>query len=76
MGSGDITLTVGTQIINLTGIVEGITIDSELQEAYYNNTLKNEQMTGEFPVLSIGNTAISRTESVSSVNVIPKWVSL
>lgn len=75
-GSGDITLLVGTQIIELSDIVNGITIDSELQEAYNGNTLMNEHMTGDFPVLGSGNTAISWTGSVSTVNVIPKWVSV
>jgi phage-related protein len=76
-GSGDITLLVGTRIIQLTGIENGITLDSELQEAYYGNELKNTQMTGEFPVLGAGNTAVSWTGgSVTSVSVTPRWVSL
>ena len=76
VGSGDITLLVGTQIIELNDIVNAITIDSELEEAYYNNTLKNGQMTGEFPVLGSGNTAVSWTGNVSSVSVMPRWVTL
>ena len=76
-GSGDITLLVGTRIIQLTGIEEGITLDSELQEAYYGSTLLNTKMTGEFPVLGIGNTAISWTGgNVTSVSVTPRWVAL
>ena len=76
-GSGDITLLVGMKIIQLTGIENGITLDSELQEAYYGNELKNTQMTGEFPVLSAGNTAISWTGgNVTSVSVTPRWVAL
>ena len=76
-GSGDITLLVGTRIIQLSGIEDGIVLDSELQEAYYGNELKNTQMTGEFPVLDPGNTAISWTGgNVASVRVTPRWVSL
>ena len=76
-GSGDITLLVGTRIIQLTDIEDGITLDSELQEAYYGNELKNTQMTGEFPVLGAGNTAISWTGgNVTSVKVTPRWVAL
>ncbi len=76
-GSGDITLLVGTRIIQLSGIEDGIVLDSELQEAYYGNELKNTQMTGEFPVLGPGNTAISWTGwNVTSVKVTPRWVSL
>ena len=76
-GSGDITLLVGTQHIELEGVEGGIVLDSELQEAYWNDTLKNSCMTGEFPVLSEGNTAISWTGgNVTSVNIIPRWISL
>lgn len=76
-GSGDITLLVGTQIIELEGIEGGIVLDSVLQEAYWNDTLKNSCMTGEFPVLDEGNTAVSWTGgNVLSVSIIPRWVSL
>ena len=76
-GSGDITLLVGTQIIQLNGIDGGIILDSELQEAYWDGVLKNSSMTGEFPVLGEGNTAISWTGgTVSEVMIIPQWVSL
>ena len=76
-GSGDITLLVGTQIIELEGFEDGIILDSELQEAYWNDTLKNSCMTGEFPVLGEGNTAVSWTGgNVTSVSITPRWVSL
>lgn len=76
-GSGDITLLVGTQIIEFKGIENGIVLDSELQEAYWDGVLKNSCMTGEFPVLGEGNTAISWTGgTVSKVIIIPRWVSL
>ena len=76
-GGGDITLLVGTKIIQLTDIEEGITLDSELQEAYYGSTLLNTKMTGEFPVLGTGNTAVSWTGgNVTRVSVTPRWVAL
>ena len=76
-GSGEIMLLVGTRIIQLSGIESGIVLDSELQEAYYGNELKNTHMTGEFPVLGPGNTAISWTGgNVTRVTVTPRWVSL
>ena len=76
-GSDDITLLAGTQIIELQGIENGIVLDSELQEAYWDGVLKNSCMTGEFPVLGEGNTAISWTGgTVTQVMIIPRWVSL
>ncbi len=76
-GSGDITLLIGTQIVELEGIEGGIVLDSELKEAYWNDALINSCMTGEFPVLGEGNTAVSWTGgNVTSVSVTPRWVSL
>ena len=73
----DITLLVSTQIIELQSIENGIVLDSELQEAYWDSVLKNSCMTGEFPVLGESNTAISWTGgTVAQVTIIPRWVSL
>lgn len=72
-GSGDITLMVGTKIIELTGITSSITIDSVLQEAYNGVTDMNAHMSGEFPVLKPGMNAISWNGNVTSVVVQPNW---
>lgn len=72
-GSGDITLMVGTKIIELTGITNSITIDSVLQEAYNGVTDMNAHMSGEFPILKPGMNAISWSGNVSSVVVQPNW---
>ena len=72
-GSGDITLMVGTKIIELTGITSSITIDSVLQEAYTETSDMNSHMSGEFPVLKPGMNAISWSGNVTSVVVQPNW---
>jgi len=72
-GSGDITLTVGTTIVELDDLTDGIVIDCELQEAYKGTTLMNERMAGDFPVLVPGLNGISWTGSVTSVVVKPRW---
>ena len=41
-GSGDITLMVGTTIVELTGISGNIVLDCALKEAYKNTTLMND----------------------------------
>ena len=72
-GSGDITLMVGTKIIELTGITNSITIDSVLQEAYNGTSDMNSHMSGEFPILKPGMNAISWSGNVTSVVVQPNW---
>jgi len=70
-GSGDITLMVGMQIVELQSVDGSIVLDSELQEAYKGTTAQNEKMTGEFPLLYPGANAISWTGNVSNVRVKP-----
>ena len=72
-GSGDITLMVGTKIIELTGITSSITIDSVLQEAYSGTSDMNAHMSGEFPVLKPGMNEIGWSGNVTSVVVQPNW---
>ncbi len=72
-GSGDITLMVNTALIELTGVSGSVIIDSELKEAYKDTTLLNGHMTGEFPVLTPGQNAVSWSGNVSSVVIRPNW---
>ena len=72
-GSGDITLMVGTTIVELENIFGSIVIDSVLQEAYQGSTLMNDHMNGEFPVLKPGTNAISWTGAVTKVVIRPNW---
>lgn len=74
-GSGDITLIVGTQIVELTDIEDGISLDCEMQEAYRDGELLNDHMSGDFPLLGTGSTAISWSGgTVTQVVVTPRWV--
>ena len=75
-GSGDITLMIGMQIIDLTDVDESITIDSQMEEVYKGDTLCNEKMEGDFPVLEAGVNAISWDGSVTGVVVQPNWQTL
>lgn len=70
-GSGDITLMVGTQIVELRDVDGSIVIDSEMKEAYKGTTLQNEKMTGEFPLLQPGANAVNWSGNVASVRIKP-----
>ncbi len=75
-GSGDITLMVGMNIIELSEVNGSITLDTPLMEAYSNGISVNRQMSGDFPTLGTGATAISWTGNVSRVTVQPNWRTL
>ena len=72
-GSGDITLIVNDTFIELEGIEDSIVLNSVIQEAYQGETLLNEKMEGDFPVLKPGNNLISWSGDVSRVVIAPNW---
>ena len=72
-GSGDITLIIGTTIVELSDVSSSIVIDSALQEAYKGSTLQNEKMSGDFPVLKPGANAISWNGNVTKLTIVPNW---
>lgn len=72
-GSGEITLMVGTTIVELDGITDSITLDTPLMEAYKGVTSVNSCMSGDFPVLLPGQNAMSWTGNVTKVVIQPNW---
>ena len=72
-GSGEITLMVGKQIIELTDVEDSITLNTSLMEAYKGDLSMNGCMSGEFPVLKPGANAISWSGNVTKVEVQPNW---
>lgn len=72
-GSGNITLMVGTTIVELTDITTGIVLDCSLKEAYLGTALMNDHMSGDFPVLKPGLNAISWSGNVTSIVLSPRW---
>ena len=72
-GSGAMTLMVGTTIIELEDVPGSIVIDSVLKEAYWGNTLLNDHMSGDFPILTPGANGISWTGNVSKLVITPNW---
>ena len=75
-GSGDITLMVGTTIVELEGVSGSITLDTQLMEAYSGTISQNSKVTGEFPVLKPGANAVSWSGSVTKVTINPNWRTL
>ena len=73
-GSGDINLTINSEVIKLKEVINHIILDS-VQQNCYNEDIENlnSKMTGEFPKFEIGENNISWTGSVSKVEVIPNW---
>ena len=72
-GSGNITLMVGTTIVELTNVSSNIVLDCALKEAYKGTTLMNDHMSGDFPVLKPGLNAVSWSGNVTRIMIKPNW---
>lgn len=68
-GSGDIKLKINDDEVTMKKVEEYVTIDSVLKDAYKDETLKNGDMIGEFPVLKIGENVVGFSGNVSKVEV-------
>ena len=72
-GNGNITLYVNNKSIVLNDISSGITLDSELMNAYYEGTSLNNKMIGDFPKFDVGKNIINWTGNVTKVEIKPNW---
>ena len=72
-GSGNITLMVGTTIVELTNVSSSIVLDCALKEAYKGTTLMNDHMSGDFPVLKPSLNAVSWSGNVTRIVIKPNW---
>ena len=71
-GSGTVYLTLnGNAICNYTfpSGENTVVLDSEKQDAYLNGTLKNRNMSGEFPIFQKGNNTLSWSGTVTSITI-------
>lgn len=73
-GSGDITLGVNENFVNLLNVSSQITMNSVIKDAY-NDKLENlnSKMDGDFLMLSKGTNNITWSGNVSKVIVTPNW---
>ena len=71
-GTGTIELSVnGTTVCRYTfpSGENSVILDSEKQDAYWENTLKNRNMIGEFPIFEKGNNAFAWYGAVESIQI-------
>jgi phage-related protein len=72
-GSGDISLTVGNQVISLTGITDEISLDCAAQIAFKDDTAMDSHISGSFPRLLPGENEISWTGTIAKLTITPRW---
>ena len=74
-GSGSGSMTVGRRTIEIRNIVDVITIDSELQEAYSDGVNQNGNIIAPdgLPILEAGENLISYSGGITNVTISPRW---
>lgn len=80
-GTGDGTISVGGTTVQLFSMVDTVTLDCELQDAYRDRggileNWNNKIYAPEFPVLQPGENEISWSGGVERVEIIPRWWTL
>lgn len=73
-GTGDITLKVNEQVVELKSVTSQMILNSVLQDAYdeTGNSLNNK-MNGEFITFDIGMNQIEWTGNVERIEILPNW---
>ena len=77
-GSGTVsgTVSINGLDISIHNVVDGMVIDCELEDVYYQNANLNSNVTVEkFPTLKPGNNIITISSSIR-IDIIPRWWSL
>ncbi len=71
-GSGTVEFTLNGNKICTYTFPEGentVIIDSEKQDAYWDNALKNRNMNGDFPIFEKGNNTLSWNGAITSITI-------
>ena len=77
-GTGNGQLVVGGSQVDITDMTGAITLDCDVQNAYSGTLNRNNNITitGGWPVLATGQTAISFSGGITAVEITPRWWTL
>lgn len=70
-GSGECRFSIGGELITLDNVTSDVTIDSEAGYVYTSSGAVS--MTGEFPVLGLGDTEVALYGGTTSLVITPNW---
>ena len=73
-GSGSGTVKIGAYEITIFNILDGMTVDCEIQDTYKNDINCNSRVSiAEYPKIIAGNNMISMSGGVTSIEITPRW---
>ena len=73
-GSGSGTVKIGAYEITIFNILDGMTVDCEIQDTYKDDINCNSRVSiSEYPKIIAGNNTISMSGGVTSIEITPRW---
>lgn len=72
-GTGDISLNINSNFINLNDISDYVVIDSELKLCYRDTVNMGAYMDGDYATFQEGQNNITWTGNVTKIEITPKW---
>ena len=78
-GRGSGTLTIGGRTLTISVITDGMTLDCAEEEAYFYSSAVfnlNTAVTGNYPRLGAGDSAIGWTGGITAISLAPRWYEL
>lgn len=72
-GNGNITVTINNTSFTVKNVSNYVIVDSEIKECYKDSTNMGKNMTGDYPILLVGENTISWTGSVTNIELTPRW---
>lgn len=78
-GRGSGTLTIGGRTLTISVITDGMTLDCAEEEAYFYSSAVfnlNTAVTGDYPRLGAGDSAVNWTGGITAISLAPRWYEL
>jgi hypothetical protein len=70
-GSGDVSVTINSNVFTVKGVSEYVVVDSVLKDCYKGTSPMNSSMAGDFPKLKAGRNSLSWSGNVSRIHIVP-----
>ena len=71
--TGDAEITVGGSYFTITGLTGTVTVDTPLMETYKTYTSHNSHMSGDYPMLQVGQNIIAWSGGIAQIVFKPNW---
>lgn len=72
-GSGNISVSINNKSFAISNVSSYVSVDSEIKECYKDSINKGKDMTGNWPVFSIGENTITWTGNITKIEITPRW---